>query len=105
MHRLSVMLTVVCAVIGLARTGAAQGYQGAIRGAVHDAAGVVPGAEVRRQRSRPPSPGRRPAMRQANTTFRTSTPGAYTLKVALQGYKAYPLPACGSARSSSSRWT
>ena len=44
MHRLSVMLTVVCAVIGLARTGAAQGYQGGIRGAVHDAAGVVPGA-------------------------------------------------------------
>ena len=46
MHRLSVMLTVVCAVIGLARTGAAQGYQGGIRGAVHDAGGVVPGAEV-----------------------------------------------------------
>src|SRR5215207_1545638 len=46
MHRLSVMIAVVCAVAGLARTGAAQGYQGGIRGAVHDAAGVVPGAEV-----------------------------------------------------------
>jgi len=88
MHRLSVMLMGVCAVIGLARTGAAQGYQGGIRGAVHDAAGVVPGAEVT-------------AINEETNVSRSTTtneageynlpnlaPGLYGLKVAMSGFKS-----------------
>ena len=85
-------------VCGLALTlasahAAAQGFQGAVRGFVKDGGGVVPGAEV-------------VLLNEATTVARSTTsneageynfpnlaPGTYTLKVSLQGYKGYALPA------------
>ena len=88
MHRLSVMLTVVCAVIGLARTAAAQGYQGGIRGAVHDAAGVVPGAEVT-VTNEETNVARSTVTNEAGEyNLPNLAPGLYGLKVAMSGFKA-----------------
>jgi hypothetical protein len=87
MRRLSVMLAVVCAIAGLSRTASAQGFQGGIRGAVHDAGGVVPGAEVTAINE------------ETNVTRSTVTnaageynlpnlaPGPYGLSVKMEGFK------------------
>ena len=88
MHRLSVMLTVVCAVIGLARTGAAQGYQGGIRGAVHDAAGVVPGAEVTAINEETNVARSTMTNEAGEYNLPNLAPGLYGLKVAMSGFKA-----------------
>jgi hypothetical protein len=88
MHRLSVMLTVVCAVIGLARTGAAQGYQGGIRGAVHDAAGVVPGAEVTVTNEETNVSRSTVTNAAGEYNLPNLAPGLYGLKVAMSGFKA-----------------
>ena len=81
---------------------AAQGFQGAVRGLVKDGGGVVPGAEV-------------VLLNEATTVARSTTsneageynfpnlaPGTYTLKVSLQGYKGYALPAVRVGTRSSS---
>ena len=88
MHRLSVMLTVVCAVIGLARTGAAQGYQGGIRGAVHDAAGVVPGAEVTVINEETNVARSTVTNAAGEYNLPNLAPGLYGIKVAMSGFKA-----------------
>ena len=88
MRRLSVMLALVGLVAGEARMANAQGYQGGIRGAVTDAAGVVPGAEVT-------------AINEETAISRTTTtnaageynlpnlaPGLYGLKVSMTGFRA-----------------
>jgi trimeric autotransporter adhesin len=67
----------------------AQGFQGAIRGLVKDAGGVVPGAEVTLVRE--DTDGSRATNTNATGEygFPNLAPGTYTLKVALQGYKGY----------------
>ena len=72
-----------------ASTASAQGFQGGIRGAVKDAGGIIPGAEltvtneatgVARSTTTNPS---------GEYNFPNLAPGTYTLRVALQGYKSY----------------
>jgi hypothetical protein len=88
MRRLNVMLAVLVLAAAPAREAAAQGYQGGIRGAVRDGAGVVPGAEVT-------------AVNEETTVARSTTtnatgeynlpnlaPGLYSLKVSMQGFKS-----------------
>ena len=85
-------------VCGLALTlasahAAAQGFQGAVRGLVKDGGGVVPGAEVVLL-NEATSVARSTTSNEAGEyNFPNLAPGTYTLKVSLQGYKGYALPA------------
>ncbi len=88
MHRLSVMLAVVCAVAGLTRTAAAQGYQGGLRGAVRDAAGVVPGAEVTATNEETNVVRSAMTNEAGEYNLPNLAPGIYSLKVTMQGFKA-----------------
>jgi len=88
MHRLSVMLAVVCVVAGVSRTAAAQGYQGGIRGAIHDAAGVVPGAEVTAINEETAVVRSTMTNEAGEYNLPNLAPGLYGLKVTMQGFKA-----------------
>jgi trimeric autotransporter adhesin len=88
MRRLSVMLAAVCLVAGVARDAVAQGYQGGIRGAVTDTAGVVPGAEVT-------VTNEETAVSRTTTTNAAGeynlpnlAPGLYGLRVSMTGFRA-----------------
>jgi hypothetical protein len=67
----------------------AQGFQGGIRGAVRDAGGIIPGAEVT-------ATNEATSVARSTTTndvgeysFPSLAPGTYQLRITLQGYKAY----------------
>src|SRR5262249_16078905 len=67
----------------------AQGFQGGIRGAVHDPGGIVPGAEVTLT-SEGTSVSRSTTTNNAGEySFPNLAPGTYRLQVSLPGYKGY----------------
>jgi len=85
----------VCAVVALVIAGmvaagghvAAQTYQGALRGAVRDAQGVIPGAEVTLVNE--DTNAERSAMTNevGEYAFTSVLPGTYTVRVSLPGFK------------------
>ncbi|HEU5255811.1 MAG TPA: carboxypeptidase-like regulatory domain-containing protein, partial [Vicinamibacterales bacterium] len=74
-------------VLACAVTAAAQTYQGALRGAVRDAQGVIPGAEVTLINQ--DTNAQRSAMTNevGEYAFSSVLPGTYTVRVSLPGFK------------------
>jgi len=81
-----VCLFVVC-VLACAAIAAAQTYQGALRGAVRDAQGVIPGAEVTLINE--DTNAERSSMTNdvGEYAFGSVLPGTYTVRVSLAGFK------------------
>jgi trimeric autotransporter adhesin len=67
----------------------AQGFQGGIRGAIKDAGGIIPGAEVTLTNEATNVARSTMANDAGEYSFPNLAPGKYTLKVTLQGYKTY----------------
>jgi trimeric autotransporter adhesin len=67
----------------------AQGFQGGIRGAVRDSGGVIPGAEVTATNDATAVARSTTSNEVGEYSFPNLAPGSYTVKIALQGYKAY----------------
>ena len=87
--RLGAIACACALLMAMSVTAWAQGFQGGIRGAVHDPGGVIPGAEVT-------------LINEGTTASRTTTtnavgeysfpnlaPGTYTMTAALAGYRTY----------------
>ena len=77
-----VLLAIVCATVAFAQT-----YQGALRGAVRDMQGLIPGAEVTLINE--DTNATRSAMTNevGEYAFTSILPGSYTVRVALPGFK------------------
>src|SRR5215510_5509295 len=85
-------LVVMCMLLGLPRAGLAQGFQGGLRGAVHDSAGVVPGVEVTITNE---STGIKRSVVSNDVgeyAFVAVEPGTYTVRATLQGFKTAERP-------------
>src|SRR3954466_6370292 len=85
-------LVAMCMLLGFPRAGSAQGFQGGLRGAVHDPSGVVPGVEVTITNE---STGLKRSVVTNDVgeyAFAAVEPGTYTLHVALQGFKTVERP-------------
>lgn len=87
------LLLCVC-VLGPVSTGrgAAQGFQGAVRGLVQDAGGVLPGAEVSLVNEQTSVVRSTVSNEAGEYTFPNLAPGLYLLKVAMSGYRGYEQP-------------
>ena len=85
-HLRSVIVLVVLVTAGIAGVSA-QTYQGALRGAVRDPQGVIPGAEVTLVNE--DTNGERSAMTNevGEYGFASVLPGTYTVRVSLPGFK------------------
>ena len=81
------VLVGVCVVMLCAAGASAQTYQGALRGAVRDAQGVIPGAEVTLINE--DTNAERSAMTNevGEYAFTSVLPGTYTVRVSLPGFK------------------
>jgi hypothetical protein len=66
-----------------------QGFQGNVRGAVKDSGGVIPGAEVVLTNEGTNVARTTTTNEAGEYNFPNLAPGTYSLKVSLQGYKAY----------------
>jgi hypothetical protein len=75
--------------VGAASEGRTQGFQGGIRGAVKDAGGVIPGAEVTLTNQGTSLSRTTTTNAAGEYAFPNLAPGTYRLRIALQGYKAY----------------
>src|SRR5437868_14292553 len=82
----TVLMSVVCVFAGVAGAGA-QTYQGALRGTIKDAQGVIPGAEV--DIINEDTNAQRVAMSNevGEYAFASVLPGTYTVRVSLPGFK------------------
>jgi trimeric autotransporter adhesin len=67
----------------------AQGFQGGIRGAVHDPGGIIPGAEVMLTNEGTNVSRSTTTNNAGEYSFPNLAPGTYTLHVSLPGYKGY----------------
>jgi trimeric autotransporter adhesin len=67
----------------------AQGFQGGIRGAVHDPGGVIPGAEVTLTNEGTNASRSTTTNNAGEYSFPNLGPGTYTLQVSLPGYRGY----------------
>ena len=72
-----------------ANGASAQGFQGGIRGAVKDAGGVIPGAELTLTNEATGIARSTNANPSGEYNFPNLAPGTYTLRAAVQGYKSY----------------
>ena len=82
-----ITLVVMCILLGVPRAGLTQGFQGGLRGAVHDSSGVVPGVEVTITNE---STGIKRSVVSNDVgeyAFVAVEPGTYTVRAALQGFK------------------
>ncbi|HEY7293306.1 MAG TPA: carboxypeptidase regulatory-like domain-containing protein [Vicinamibacterales bacterium] len=84
--RLALVLAFLIA-LTLPRFVAAQGFQGGLRGAVHDANGVVPGVEVVITNESTGIKRTVTTNEAGEYSFAAVDPGTYTVRVALQGFK------------------
>ena len=82
-----VVALVAAGMVAAGERGAAQTYQGALRGAVRDAQGVIPGAEVTLLNE--DTNAERSAMTNevGEYAFTSVLPGSYTVRVSLPGFK------------------
>ena len=82
-----VVALVVAGMVAAGGTGTAQTYQGALRGAVRDAQGVIPGAELTLVNE--DTSAERSAMTNevGEYAFTSVLPGTYTVRVSLPGFK------------------
>src|SRR3954447_20746056 len=83
---------VICILLGLPSAGLAQGFQGGLRGAVHDSSGVVPGVEVTITNE---STGIKRSVVSNDVgeyAFVAVEPGTYTVRATLEGFKAIARP-------------
>ena len=82
-----VVALVIAGMVAAGGRGAAQTYQGALRGAVRDAQGVIPGAEVTLVNE--DTNAERSAMTNevGEYAFTSVLPGTYTVRVSLPGFK------------------
>src|SRR5688500_12015263 len=82
-----VVALVVAGIVAIAGHGGAQTYQGALRGAVRDAQGVIPAAEVTLVNE--DTNAERLAMTNevGEYAFTSVLPGNYTVRVSLPGFK------------------
>ena len=79
----------LCVLVAMNVDARGQGFQGGIRGAVHDPGGVIPGAEVTLT-NEGTGVSRSTATNGAGEySFPNLDPGTYTLKAALTGYRTY----------------
>jgi len=74
---------------GMAR---GQGFQGGIRGAAHDAGGVVPGVEITLTNQATNTKRSTVTNERGEYVFASLDPGTYTLKATLQGFKTIEHP-------------
>jgi len=86
------VLAIVCVLLALPRGGAAQGFQGGLRGAVHDSSGVVPGVEVTLTNESTSIKRSVTTNEAGEYSFAAVDPGTYTLHVALTGFKTVERP-------------
>ncbi len=87
-----VLAGVVCLaswITAAASAATAQTYQGGVRGAVHDANGVVPGAEVVLINEETTLPRTTVSNEVGEYAFVNVLPGVYTLTVSLPGFKTF----------------
>jgi hypothetical protein len=93
MRRLgSALSIVVCVVLGLTLSAAAafaQSFTGGLRGAVKDANGVIPGAEVTLTNESTQAARNAQSNEAGEYVFTAVEPGSYALKATLQGYKTF----------------
>jgi trimeric autotransporter adhesin len=79
-----------CLLALIASTNAwGQGFQGGVRGAVKDAGGVIPGAEVVLTNENTGTSRTTQTNERGEYNFPNLDPGTYTLTATLQGYKTY----------------
>jgi trimeric autotransporter adhesin len=86
--RVAVLLG-VWLVVAAAGVAAGQGFQGGLRGAVHDANGVVPGAEVTITNEQTNATRSTTSNNVGEYAFTNVLPGTYTVKATLTGFKSY----------------
>jgi hypothetical protein len=93
MRRLgSALAVLVCLGLGstLSATAAfAQSFTGGVRGAVKDANGVIPGAEITLTNEATQAARNAQTNEAGEYVFNAVDPGSYALKVTLQGYKTF----------------
>jgi hypothetical protein len=84
-------VVVMCLVLS-PRAGSAQGFQGGLRGAVHDSSGVVPGVEVTITNESTGIKRSVVSNEVGEYAFVAVEPGTYTVRAALQGFKTVERP-------------
>jgi hypothetical protein len=89
MRRLFFGLLAAACLAASANQVSAQGFQGGIRGAIRDAGGIIPGAELTLTNEATSVARSTTANQSGEYSFPNLAPGTYTLKVTLQGYKTY----------------
>src|SRR5919201_800900 len=87
--RISAAIAQGVLLLAFARTGAGQGFQGGIRGSVHDPNGVVPGVEVTITNQNTNIKRSVTSNESGEYSFAAVEPGNYTLRAALQGFKTF----------------
>ncbi len=91
-RRRSALSVLVCLVLGIMlSSGAAfaQSFTGGLRGAVKDANGVIPGAEVTLTNESTQTARTAATNETGEYVFTAVEPGTYALKASLQGYKTF----------------
>src|SRR5207244_7902872 len=73
--------------VGGANGAAGQGFQGGLRGAIKDAAGIVPGVEVTLNNEQTNIKRTTVTNDQGEYAFAAIDPGNYSVRAVLQGYK------------------
>ncbi len=88
-NALILMLCTLLLVVAAAERAAGQGFQGGLRGAVRDANGVIPGVTVTLTNEATKISRDVVTNEVGQFNFPALTPGTYTLKTQLTGYKTY----------------
>lgn len=92
MRTVAALMIAACVLALGSRSVRAQSFQGGLRGAVHDAGGVVPGVEVTLTNDSTSIKRSTVTNSSGEYVFAAVDPGTYTLRVSLQGYKTVERP-------------
>ncbi|HYT65719.1 MAG TPA: carboxypeptidase-like regulatory domain-containing protein [Vicinamibacterales bacterium] len=90
--RLSDLLAMVLLMTAASETARGQGFQGGLRGAAHDAGGVVPGVEITLTNEATNAKRSTVTNERGEYVFASLDPGTYALKATLQGFKTIERP-------------
>jgi len=88
-QRTGFLTAVMLLVLALAGSLSAQQFTGGLRGAVRDANGIIPGVSVTLTNEGTAITREASTNEQGQYNFSAVTPGTYTVKAALQGFKSY----------------